>query len=355
MLLLYLIFILFNPSLLRRTPSLIDWESLSLITSLIIASKPLELSGAFVRLSARLIALSAGPERRLILILLPAIAFISALIMNDTAMLVFIPLVALTSELSGTDKARAVTLSAIAANVGSALTPMGNPQNVIIWQTYGLSFGAFIRGMSPFVLLWLLLLLAFAFSVRDEKLEIREIPAIHLKRGAFLPAILLIVVDVALAETGRALWTFPLTLLVVFVFSCEALLAFDWVLVLTFALIFVDFREISSLISSLGVSYPSGGVSLFFASALLSQAISNVPTTVLLIGGRPEWLPLAVGVNAGGTGFIIGSLANLIAVRIAGIRLRDFHRFSVPYFFGRAGFLGPIVAVLASSRPQESF
>jgi len=266
------------------------------------------------------------------LILLPVIAFTSAFIMNDTAMLVFIPLVALTSELSGANKARTVTLSAIAANVGSALTPMGNPQNVIIWQTYGLSFSGFIRAMLPFVFLWLLLLLAFALSVRDEKLEIGEIPAVHLKRGAFLSAVLLIAVDVALAETGRALWTFPLTLLVVLLFSREALLAFDWVLVLTFALIFIDFGELSSLISSLGASYPGGGVPLLLTSALLSQAISNVPATVLLIGHRPEWLPLAVGVNAGGTGLIVGSLANLIAVRIAGIRLRDFHRFSVPYF-----------------------
>ncbi len=311
---------------------LIDWSSLSLITSLIIASKALELSGVFVRISSRLIVLSSGSERRLMLILLPVIAFTSALIMNDTAMLVFIPLVALTSELSGIDKAKAVTLSAIAANAGSALTPIGNPQNVIIWQTYGISFGAFTRAMLPFVLLWLLLLLAFALSVRNKRLEVGGIPAVPLRGKAFLSALILIVTDVILAETGRALWTFPLTFFVVLLFSREALLSFDWVLVLTFALIFVDFGEVSSLIASLGLSFPGGGVPLLLASSLLSQAISNVPATVLLIGAKPEWLPLAVGVNAGGTGFIIGSLANLIAVRIAGISLKDFHRISVPYF-----------------------
>ncbi len=309
-----------------------DWESLSLITSLIIASKALELSGVFVRLSSKLIALSSGSERRLMLILLPVIAFTSALIMNDTAMLVFIPLVALTSELSGIDKAKAVTLSAIAANAGSSLTPIGNPQNVIIWQTYGISFGAFTRAMLPFVTIWLLLLLAFALSVRDRRLEVGGIPAVPLRGKAFLSALILTVTDVLLAETGRALWTFPLTFFVVLLFSREALLAFDWVLVLTFALIFVDFGEVSSLIASLGLSFPGGGVPLMLASSLLSQAISNVPATVLLIGAKPEWLPLAVGVNAGGTGLIIGSLANLIAVRIAGISLRDFHKISVLYF-----------------------
>ena len=266
------------------------------------------------------------------LILLPVIAFTSALIMNDTAMLVFIPLVALTSELSGIDKAKAVTLSAIAANAGSALTPIGNPQNVIIWQTYGISFGAFTRAMLPFVTIWLLLLLAFALSVKRRRLEVGGIPAVPLRGKAFLSALLLIIADVILAETGRALWAFPLTFFVVLLFSREALLAFDWVLVLTFALVFVDFGEVSSIVASLGLSFPDGGVPLLLASSLLSQAISNVPATVLLIGAKPEWLPLAVGVNAGGTGFIIGSLANLIAVRIAGIRLKDFHRISVPYF-----------------------
>ena len=265
-------------------------------------------------------------------LLLPVIAFTSSLIMNDTAMLVFIPLVALTSELSGADRARVVTLSTIAANVGSALTPVGNPQNVIIWQKYGLSFGVFIWAMFPFVLLWLLILLLFVLSVEDKKLKIRSIPAVRLKKDALLSAAFLIGADVILAETGRSLWTFPLTLVVVLLFSKEALLAFDWVLVLTFALIFVDFGEVSSIIASLGLHFPGGGVPLLLASSLLSQAVSNVPSTVLLIGAKPEWLPLAVGVNAGGTGLIIGSLANLIAVRIAGISLRDFHKISVPYF-----------------------
>ena len=321
-----------DPSLISRTPDLIDWGSLSLITSLIIASKALELSGVFVRLSSRLISLSRGSERRLMLVLLPIIAFTSALIMNDTAMLVFIPLVAITSELSGADKAKAVTLSAIAANVGSALTPIGNPQNVIIWQAYGLSFGTFVRAMLPFVLLWLLLLLLFALGVQDRKLKIQGIPSVHLDRRALVSATFIMGLDVILAETGKALWTFPLTFLVVLLFSRGALLAFDWVLVLTFALIFVDFGEVSPIIASLGLSFPKGGVPLLLTSSLISQAISNVPATVLLIGGRPDWLPLSAGVNAGGTGLIIGSLANIIAVRIAGIRLRDFHKVSAPYF-----------------------
>ena len=71
---------------------------------------------------------------------------------------------------------------------------------------------------------------------------------------------------------------------------------------------------------------------LFLASAGLSQLISNVPATVIFLGSKPEWLPLALGVNLGGNGLVVGSLANIIAIRISGIRMSDFHRFSMPYF-----------------------
>ncbi len=322
----------FDASLPSKTPHLIDWNSLTLITSLIIASKALEMSGIFVRLSSKLISLSGGSQRRLMLFLLPTIVFTSSIIMNDTAMLVFIPLVSLTSELSGADKAKTVTLSAIAANVGSALTPIGNPQNVIIWQKYGIPFRTFTCSMLPFVLAWLAVLLLFALAVRDRKLGTKDLPPVHLKTSAFLSAVLLIGLDVALAETGRPLLTLPLTVLGVFLFSRAALFAFDWVLVLTFALIFVDFGEVSSMVASAGLVFPNNDLSLMLTSSLLSQVVSNVPATVLMIGERSAWLPLAVGVNAGGTGLVIGSLANLIAIRIAKIKLRDFHRISIPYF-----------------------
>ncbi|QDA31369.1 anion transporter [Thermococcus indicus] len=328
---LYLVLLINDRSLLVRTPSLIDWESLALITSLVLVSKGLELSGAFTRLSLGLIGLSGGSERRLMLLLIPLIALSSAVIMNDTAMLVFIPLVVITARLAGINTARAVTLSAIAANVGSSLTPIGNPQNIIIWNAYGISFVGFVTQMLPFVLLWLVILLLFTLTVQRKRLSVGELPPVAIRKGLLISSASLLVVNVALAETGNSLWTLPLTLAVLLVFGREALLGFDWALVLTFAFIFIDFGEIARLISS-SAMLPSGGLALFLASAGLSQLISNVPATVVFLGSKPEWLPLALGVNLGGTGIIVGSLANLIALRISGIGIKDFHRYSVPYF-----------------------
>ncbi|WP_232461001.1 SLC13 family permease [Thermococcus radiotolerans] len=331
LLVLYLVLVLNDPSLPDRTPNLVDWRSLALITSLILVSKGLELSGIFTRLSIGLISLSGGSERKLMLLLIPIIALSSAVIMNDTAMLVFIPLVVITARLAGINTARAVTLSAIAANVGSALTPIGNPQNIIIWNTYGLSFLGFVGAMLLPVTLWLVLIVLFTLTIRERPISIERLPPVAIKTRLFAASLFLLIGDILLTETGRPLWTLPLTLLVLLILGREALLGFDWALVLTFAFIFVDFGEVARLIS--GSSWlPSGGLVLLLASAGLSQLISNVPATVVFIGSRPEWFPLALGVNLGGTGIIIGSLANLIALRISGIGIRDFHRFSIPYF-----------------------
>ncbi|WP_457751627.1 SLC13 family permease [Thermococcus sp.] len=333
LLVLYLVLALVDRSFVPRTPSLVDWGSLSLITALILTSKGLELSGIFSRLAPKLVEKANGSERRLIFYMLPVIALSSAIIMNDTAMLVFIPLVVATADLAGINVARAVTLSAIAANVGSALTPIGNPQNIIIWRHYRIPFWIFTLHMLPFVVLWVFLLLLFAFSIKEKRIEIKTLPSVALHTRLLVASVFLLMLNVILAESGFHWLTLPVTFLVLMLVGQEAIWGFDWALVLTFALIFTDFNELAHLLENLNLQLPSVGLGLTLGSAFLSQIVSNVPATVLFTSSsHPEWLPLTVGVNVGGTGIIVGSIANLIAVRIAGISLKDFHRYSIPYF-----------------------
>ncbi|MDV3104579.1 SLC13 family permease [Thermococcus waiotapuensis] len=328
---LYIALLLRDGSLLERTPDLIDWGGLALITSLILVSKGLELSGAFAELSILVINLSRGSEKRLALILLPTIALSSAIIMNDTAMLIFIPFIVALSRLIERDTAALVIFSAIAANVGSSLTPIGNPQNIIIWRRYGVPFQDFIAYMLPFVLLWLILLLLFAFVTFRGSLPERKLQAVKVRESLLWSSLFLLIINIVLAREERALWTLPLTVVILSLVGKDVLLSFDWALVLTFAFIFVDFGELSGIMASLGLHPPSSEIGLFLFSALLSQVVSNVPATVLLFSAE-NWGPLAVGVNAGGTGFMVGSLANLIAIRIARVSIGKFHRYSVPYF-----------------------
>ncbi len=309
------------------TPGLVDWKSLAFITALMLTSKGLELSGVFGRLAPRLIALSRGSEARLTLILLLMIALSSAFIMNDTAMLVFIPLIVELSRFLGLNRARLVVLSAIAANVGSALTPIGNPQNIIIWKNYGVGFLDFTLHMMPFVSIWFgALLLALP---RGGRFDLMPMPPVALRSHLLVLSAILLASNIALAETGHYYIAFLLTSGAYLIADREPFMAVDWALVMTFAFIFIDFRELALL---LPLHPPCSEEGVVLYSTLLSQVIGNVPATVLLSTKEALWLPLAVGVNAGGVGFITGSLANLIAVRAGRISLQDFHRLSVPYF-----------------------
>ncbi|ALV63505.1 Anion permease ArsB/NhaD-like [Thermococcus sp. 2319x1] len=329
---LYAILSIVDHSLLSNTPRFIDWRSLAFITALFLTSKAIELSGAFEWASLKALKLSGGSERRLLMVFIPVIATSSAIIMNDTAMFVFVPIVAMTARLSGVSVAKATALSAIAANVGSSLTPIGNPQNVIIWQAYRLGFFEFVFSMAPFVVFWLVLLLPYVLIVKKRPFETRKELTMHVDKPLLVVSVGLLALNVLLAELHLQYAGLALTLLILFLFGRRAFFNFDWALILTFALIFVDFRELSILLSESGLSFPRGGIELMLLSAGISQVISNVPATVLLLPQEPEWLSLALGVNLGGNGVIVGSLANLIAVRIAGVSIRDFQKYSLPYF-----------------------
>lgn len=335
---LYIALALADHSLILRTPSLVDVDSLAVIVALLTVSRGIELSGAFSRIAPRILKVAGGSPARLVALVALATALSSAVIMNDTAMFIFIPLVVMISRLTGMDRAKAVAVTAIAANVGSSLTPIGNPQNIIVWRRYGLTPHEFVAGIAPYVLTWLALLMVLVLAVYREagKVTVPPMPRVKVKRALLATSTALLVLDVVLAQAGQPLIGLAVTLTVLTLIGREAVLSLDVPLILIFTLIFIDFREVSALIAKAGVLNAAcfNSVITVLVAALLSQAVSNVPATVMLASANPSppWLPLAVGVNVGGTGIVIGSLANLIAVRIAGIRLRDFHKYSIPFF-----------------------
>ncbi len=335
MLLLYVLLSIVDTSLLGRTLKLIDYESLSAIISLLMVSRGLELSGVFTRIAPYIIQLSDGDERRFLFIMIVIVSLSSSLIMNDTAMFVFIPLIMTMSKIAEIDMKKAVSLTAIAANVGSALTPIGNPQNIIMWRVYRISVHEFILTMFPYAFLWVFILILFVFIGGSKKqFRVFTMPDVKINRTLMVSSATLLFVDVVLIQLGHALWALPLTLAILAIAEPGVLLSIDVALIFTFAFIFIDFKELSMLMHAFNILPPlKSSISVVLLSAGLSQLISNVPATVVLISaGKPEWLPLALGVNLGGTGIVIGSLANLIALRISGIGIRDFHKYSIPYF-----------------------
>jgi len=332
--LLYLFLSVVDPSLPGRSLHLIDYESLAAIVSLLAVSRGIELSGIFSRIAPGLIRLSNGSEWRLMVLLTLTTALSSAFIMNDTAMFIFVPLVVMISRITGMNTGKAVTLTAIAANVGSAMTPIGNPQNIIIWRTYKVSIHDFVLNMLPYVLAWMIILLLFVYLAGSKKrIQSFTMPRIKINRLLLAASMILLITDVILIQLGYAFIGLVATLIVLALLGREAILSVDVALIAIFALIFVDFGEISLLISSLGHTlFHKNSLTIIVMAAGLSQATSNVPATVMLLPTRPPWLPLTLGVNLGGTGIIIGSLANFIALRISRTGMGQFHKYSLPYF-----------------------
>ena len=317
-----------------QLPTLVQWPTVAALAGLMVLSRALELSGWLDRLGQRLVQ-RVHSGRSLALLLVWLSALLSALITNDVALFIVVPLTLALAPRAGLDPGRLVIFEALAVNAGSALSPVGNPQNLFLWQTYGLSFGEFLLAMLPLAVGLMMILTALtwrAFPARRLTLQVSASPVAldwHLLRAALMayPLFLLAV------ELGHAL---PAAALVLawFGWRHRAVVAgTDWVLLLVFILMFIDLGLLAGLPVFTDrvpdwLALPGGELAL---GMLLSQLLSNVPATLFLARFTDDWQALAWGVSVGGFGLAIGSLANLIALRLArrpGL-WREFHGWSL--------------------------
>jgi Na+/H+ antiporter NhaD/arsenite permease-like protein len=333
------------PSRIAGYPALVDWPTMAALTGLLVLTKGLELSGCLHWLGHRLIGLMAT-ERRMALCLVVAAALLSTLLTNDVALFVLVPLTLGVCRITGIPATRLVIFEALAVNAGSALTPIGNPQNLYLWQLSQVSFAAFVQHMLPLVvglLLALLVLTASVFSSRAMRIsdDHKQLPLDHallvLSLGLYLP--FLIATDLHYAGLAAGL-----VLLVFLGFRPRVLALLDWGLLLVFMLMFIDLRLVANLdlvrdaMHGLGLEQTRH---LYLASIAVSQLISNVPAAIAMAQYSTDWRVIAYGVNIGGFGLAVGSLANLIALRMVGERAAwlRFHVFAIP-FLGLAAVLG---------------
>ena len=113
-------------------PKYVNLSSILIIYSLMLISRSVELSGALTRVSLKLIALSRGSPRLVVAAVLLTSVHTASILMNDTALFVYIPLTHTLSRMLSAESAAYAALVTIAVNVSSAMTPIGNPQNVIV-------------------------------------------------------------------------------------------------------------------------------------------------------------------------------------------------------------------------------
>lgn len=233
------------------------WGSIAAISALIIASKGAEVSGLLSRAAARLASSTDRPALALTYLAAATAPFV----MNDTAILVFAPMAAAVSRLCGYPLAAVTAYVAIAANVGSALTPFGNPQNLIIWTHYGVPIQEFVAVMAPFTAAGLALL---AVPVaRLPKARVGRMPPVRLDARLAAASLVAVAGAIALTELGHPVEALALSAVLVAVARPRALLAVDYVVIAVLALMLLDFRVLATLIAPyipvLGGGAGSGG------------------------------------------------------------------------------------------------
>lgn len=272
-------------------------------------------AGVFERISAALLR-RAGNLRRLGLIMTLICFFSAMLVTNDVALLTFVPLTLLIYEGIPDEKSRIYTivLETAAANLGSMATPVGNPQNLYIYSEYRLTMGDFFRTLLPLTIasliaLTLLCLLLPKRPCTAQSAGKRKIPGLPL--GIYTAMFILCLLTVLRIVPD---WLcLIITACGVLITDRRLLLRVDYGLLATFICFFIFVGNIARVeaVSSFFRSVMEGRELVISAS--LSQVISNVPAAVMLSGFTENSASLLVGVNLGGLGTIIASLASLIS------------------------------------------
>ncbi len=256
---------------------------------------------------------------RMSILALVYITFIgSMLIANDMALLTFLPLGFLVLSSTGKQKYMAFTfiMQNIAANLGGMLTPFGNPQNLYLYTKFNIPNGEFMGIMAPpFILSVVLITLCCIIFVKNEPLMISdEKIELNGKRTALYLA--LFALAIAIVFRGIPYWIGLIIIPAVLFFADRhALESVDYPLLFTFVFFFIFAGNMARMdaVRNFFSALLSKNTLLF--SALSCQCISNVPSAILLSQFTGNYAELLIGVNVGGVGTLIASLASLITFR----------------------------------------
>ena len=332
-----LAFVAPNPT--ASWPKLVDWPIIAALTGLLLLTKGLEVSGALHRLGRALIGFMAT-ERAVALCLVMTAAMLPTVLTNDVALFVVVPLTQGVCRLTKMPGTKLIVFEALGVNAGPALTPIGNPQNLFLWQLSNVSFGHFVWHMLSLVAVLtgaLLVLTAFTFGSRPVRPQDDQ-EAMPLDRPLLGMSLTLCIPFLVVTDLPQASWAVAAVLAVFLVLRPRVLAQLDWGLLLVFVLMFIDLRLLAGMgfvrnaMHGLGLQQP---LRLYLVGVGASQFVSNVPAAIALAEYSKNWRVIAYGVNVGDFGLMVGSMANLIALRLSGDRKAwvTFHAYAVPALF----------------------
>lgn len=326
-----------------------DFKTLTCLFSVLAVVCALKNIRFFYILAKRIVRIFKNT--RMSILALVYITFIgSMLIANDMALLTFLPLGYFVLTTTGKERHMAFTfiMQNIAANLGGMLTPFGNPQNLYLYTKFNIPNGEFITIMAPpFALSVALITLCCIVFIKPEPLDIPDgedkLPPVRTALYLCLFAL-----AIAIVFRGIPYWIGLIVIPAVLLFADrKALAAVDYPLLFTFVFFFIFSGNMARI----------GAVREFFSvlmekstllfSVLSCQCISNVPSAILLSQFTDNYPDLLVGVNIGGVGTLIASLASLITFREycrhnpgkAGYYVRTFSLFNFGFLIILTGFM----------------
>lgn len=304
--------------------SYIDWNTIFILFALMTVVAGFSSCGLFSRLGT-VVCRAASRDRTLAAVLIYLCFFTSMLITNDVALLTFVPF---SVALLGTERKnlliRVIVLQTIAANTGSMLTPIGNPQNLFLFAQMSVSLGMFLLIMLPLTAAAGIILAVTVFiCIPKSSGTIAADTVCRNSAGNAVPVNKAVIYGLLfLLSLGSVLHVIPayITAGVIFLFTVifdrSSLRNVDFMLLLTFICFFIFTGNIAEIEPVRVFLQEKISGADFPAAVIVSQVISNVPATLMLFPFSGNITELLLGVNTGGLGTLVASLASLISFKL---------------------------------------
>lgn len=296
----------------------IDWKVIFSLFNLMLIAQALEKYHLLDKIALSILKKFQTP-RNIALAMIGTTAFIAMFITNDVALITVVPLTIIIAKRANFDPYRIIVLETAAANIGSSLTPFGNPQNLYLYTYYHINTKEFLHITLPVVLIGLFFLLIINLFNHRSKLTYTVKPIIiEAKTRLLLYLICFILVILSIL---RLLNYQMISVIILFIFLCldkNLIFKVDYFLLGTFLCFFIFIDNITRIgaVQAFAVNYLTSPYRVLSIAALLSQCISNVPAAILLSPFTHQYSSLLVGVSVGGLGTMIASLANLISFKL---------------------------------------
>lgn len=274
----------------------INWDTIILLFVIMLIVEVLKNLSIF-EIVVRKLLTKVGNARGLVFVLVFTCFFSSIFITNDVSLIIFVPFAIL--ALKKVDRIDliifTVSLQTIAANIGCMVLPIGAPHNIVMYTVSKIPFESFFLLLLPYVIVSAIFLVALSLFVSPDKIELPQMREIKVNRQDFFR---------------------------------KVFLGVDYYLLLTFIALFVLIGNLVNIpfFTQIFEKWIIGNEVIW--GIIASQAISNVPAAMLLSGFSTNYEAIIVGINIGGLGTLIASMANLISYKIL---VREYKEFKIRY------------------------